>query len=722
MASGSSHSPDFGQADLSNCEREQIHLAGSIQPHGALLVLREGDLVVMQASANAQRFLGLEREVLGLPLADLDAGLSERVAALSDAALHEMPAPLRCRLGTPPRAFDVLVHRSAEAGLVIEFEIAAAPIDIARLIEPSFRTILSSLTLRELCDDTARIFKELTGYHRVMVYRFDEDDHGEVFSERREPNLEPYLGNRYPASDIPQIARRLYERNRIRVLVDIDYDPVPLVPRRSPATGHDLDMSLCSLRSISPIHVQYLKNMGVSATLVVSLMVSGRLWGLISCHHYRSRNISYETKAVCEVLAETVSTRIAALESFAATEAELAVRRLEQRMVEGIAREGDWKAALFDSSEALLQALHANGAALSFEDQIFTTGEVPGTQQLRTIIEWLNERSPDTLFSTSSLGGEVAEFSALKPVASGLISVPVSRSRAEYLIWFRPERVRTVTWAGNPLKPVEVGDDPSQLSPRRSFSQWHQIVEGTSDHWSPTDLTAANMIGESIEDIVYQFRALRMLVAQDQLLKVRHDVQAANQPILVADASGQILVMNEAFERLLSTGSARLDSIDDLPALFSEPSLVRGLLKELRRDQQTWRGELRMASRGSETRTLLLRADPVLAPVNRVLGYVLFFTDLTDRRAIETVRRQFQERVVETQHEKSMPLDNKADLLYRNLLAPVVSNAKLAALEITDGTDLESVPGMLEAVMDSVSRTASLLERLIARRADESDP
>jgi light-regulated signal transduction histidine kinase (bacteriophytochrome) len=306
-----------------------------------------------------------------------------------------------------------------------------------------------------------------------MVYRFDAEGHGEVFAERREPQLEAYLGNRYPASDIPQMARRLYERTRVRLLVDVEYDPVPLVPRRSPRHGGELDMSLCGLRSMSPIHIQYLQNMGVRATLVLSLVVEGRLWGLVACHHYRPRVLGYPARAACELLAEAVATRISALESFAHAEAELSVRRLERRMVETVAREGDWRSALFDSPQLLLQPVGARGAALAFEDQILTTGEVPGTAEIRRLVEWLDRRAPGALHATDRLGEEAPELAALTPVASGVLSVPVSRSPGERLLWFRPERVHTVTWGGNPFKPVEVGDDPLELSPRRSFAKWH---------------------------------------------------------------------------------------------------------------------------------------------------------------------------------------------------------------------------------------------------------
>jgi light-regulated signal transduction histidine kinase (bacteriophytochrome) len=715
MATVPGQRPAFGTADLSNCELEQIHLPGSIQPHGALLVLDASGLRITRVSENIGRFLAPGQDLLGRPLASADAGLAETVqAALAEDPGDCVPRSLRCQTLNSPGTFDVAVHRVAAGDVVVELEPSVPPAGHADFVERSFQDVLSSLTLQDLCDDTARLFKELTGYDRVMVYRFDPDGHGEVFSERREPGLEPFLGNHYPASDIPQMARRLYERNRIRVLVDIDYEPVPLRPRQAP-DGGDLDMSMCALRSVSPIHVQYLKNMGVSATLVVSLMAGGSLWGLISCHHYRPRNPPYEVRAACELIAEVVATRIAALESFARAEADISVRRLEKRIIEAIAREGDWKSALFDNPQVLLQPLQASGAALSIEGQVLSTGEVPGTQQVRALVHWLDGRPGGGLYATAALGLEAPEFAALKPVASGLVSVPISRSPGEYLMWFRPERVRTVTWGGNPFKPVEVGDDPRDLSPRRSFSKWHQLVEGTSHHWSATDLAAAQKIGESIEDVVYQFRAVRMLIAQDQLTQVRRDVREAQQPLVVADASGLLLLVNDAFYRLLPPGHAHLFSLNDLPAVFRDPPLLRDLLQVMLRDHQTWRGEVEIASGEGEIRTLLLRADPVFAPANRVLGFVLFFSDVTHRKTIDAVRRRFQEGIVSSHRETGPHLETRIDLIYRNLLSSVVSNAKLAALEISDGMDLDRVPGMLEAVRDSVARTRSLLRHLLSR-------
>ena len=336
MTSSSIPTPAFGQADLSNCEREQIHFAGSIQPHGALLLVHEPDYVVAQASANAAEFLGLDGDVLGRRIGDLEGDLLDRIAPHLDEPLHAIPIAIRCRVGGAGTEFDCLLHRPADGGLIIELERAGSPVDLSKHVELALKKIPTCATLRELCDEAARILRDLTGYDRVMVYRFDDQGHGEVFSEERREELESFLGNRYPASDIPQIARQLYVRNRVRVLVDVAYEPMPLIPRLCPLTGRDLDMSLCFLRSMSPIHIQYLKNMGVDATLVVSLVVGGQLWGLVACHHYVPKFVHYEVRTVCELLAETISTRIAALESFTQAQAEISVRRLEQRMIESV--------------------------------------------------------------------------------------------------------------------------------------------------------------------------------------------------------------------------------------------------------------------------------------------------------------------------------------------------------------------------------------------------
>jgi light-regulated signal transduction histidine kinase (bacteriophytochrome) len=721
VVSPSQSTPAFGEANLSNCEREQIQLAGSIQPHGALLVVDDPNRTVAQASANAAEFLGVSDGLIGRSLRELDGDLFDLVGRQRAQSLRTIPIGVRCRIGSPPTEFDGLIHQPLDGGLIVELERAGPPTDFSTSVEKALRRIVDASSLRVLSEETASIFKDLSGYDRVMVYRFDEAGHGQVFAERRNPNLEPYLGNWYPASDIPQIARRLYERNRVRVLVDVNYRPVPIVPRLSPTRGRDLDMSLCFLRSMSPIHIQYLKNMGVAATLVVSLVVGGKLWGLIACHHYEARFVHLETRAICEVLAEAIATRIAALESFAQAQAELSVRRLEQRLIESISLAGDWRGALFDNPQSLLQPLGASGAVLMLEGQLLTAGDVPGTQELRQVSAWLDRRPTSALFATASLGIEEPALAPLAAVACGLIAVPVSSVPGEYLIWLRPERIRTITWGGDPKKPVIVGDDPSELSPRRSFAQWQQLVEGTSEPWTLGDVTAARLIGTTVADVVLQFRSMRLLIAEDQLEKVSGQVRVSDSPVIVADPKGRVLLLNHAFERLLSQEHRHIGAITDLPRYFSAPDDIRRHLDALVENRRPWRGEAQIDMGVGGIKPLLVRADPIYSSPERILGFVLIFTDMTETNAAAAARRRFQEGIVERHQAFSIGLDSRSDLVFRNLFAMIVENAQLAALEITDGVEAGRMPALLENVRESTTRTAEVLKLLVRHASRNGD-
>ncbi|WP_237216296.1 GAF domain-containing protein [Falsiroseomonas oryziterrae] len=714
--------PAFGEADLANCERERIHLAGSIQPHGLLLLVREPDHVVIQASANAAALLGLDA-VLGQRLRDLGGDLAAAVLPRTLEALDAGLTTMRVTAGAEGRAFDAMLHRPAGGGLMVELEPAQPPHDIARRVETALQAFLSCYALRQLCEEAARVFRDIGGHDRVMVYRFADEGHGEVFAEQRRADLESYLGNRYPASDIPQVARRLYEKNRLRVVADVHYEPVMLEPRLNPLTGDELDLSLSMLRSVSPMHVQYLKNMGVGATMVASVMVGGRLWGLVACHHETPRRPPLAVRAAAELLAEALGTRIAALESFVQAQAELSVRRLEQRLVEAISREGDWRAALFDSPATLLHPLGATGAVLLFEGQVQTLGEVPATPHLRALGDWLDAQ-PRGLVQTHSLRQEAPGLDAITPVAAGILAVPISASSGEYLVWMRPEQQRTLIWGGDPTKPVEISEDGLRtLAPRRSFAKWHQLVEGSAEPWSAKDVATARLIGDSVADVVIQFRSVRLLIAEDQLAQVRRQVAVSEQPVLICDARGAIALVNDAFDRLLpGLRGARPRRIEELAPFFAHPAEIRRRLHELVENRQSWSGELRLADDDAEAgRPMLVRADPVFSSPDRILGFVLLFNDLGERKAADAARRRFQDVIAESHRTRAGWLDRHADMVFQGILASLVENAQLAALEIAEGVEVGRMPEMLESVRASVARTTEVLE-MLARQLGAEKP
>ncbi|MEJ2275148.1 MAG: GAF domain-containing protein [Woeseiaceae bacterium] len=712
--------PAFGEAQLSNCEREQIHLPGSIQPHGALVVIDPATLDTVQASANAAGFLGLEASPVGQPVAQLCEWLPEQIERLGADSSRELPLYFRCRIGASGREFDCLIHRSADGAVINEFFAPGAGDDIAELLQRTTQQVSESTSLDTLCNRAAELFYELTGYDRVMIYQFDRDGHGQVRAEKFEKDLEPFLGNRYPATDIPQIARKLYVTNRVRMLGDVGYEPVPVQPRMSPKTHRDLDMSMCFLRSISPIHIQYLKNMGVNATLVMSIVVGGELWGLVACHHYSPRVISIDLCAACELVAENMATRITAFEGNAHAHVDWSVRRFESQLLEGISRFGDWKEALVGGPDYLLRPFDAEGAALFVDGEVFTTGAVPGTNQLREIRRWIMQtaqRTDGPFVQTASLGTEDERFAVSKAVASGVLAVPISNSQGEYLAWFRPEQVRTDTWGGNPAKAVTIGDDPSELSPRRSFAKWQQEVKGKSVPWSSVELSTAERIGRSVAELVVHFRSVRALIIEDQLNSVFRKVSRSQLPIVITDAHRKIILANEAFQQLLPPGTPQLQGADDLPGLFTDAERFRDQLIELCDRQKEIRTEAQMRQRSREPLALLVRGDPVFVAERRVIGYVLMFSDLSEHRAVRKARRDFQ-RTIEQQASSASRAFSRLTLNQRELTSTVVGNAKHAALDITDGQDVHRIPELLDSVRRSMERSLELVDHLVPGPAE----
>ena len=711
-------SPAFGQADLSNCERELIHLAGSVQPHGVLLVLDEDDLSVLQASENTDALLHcLPQALLGRPLGELGGDLASQVRSLAADTLAE-PISLQCEVapGGQRRLLEGALHRHPEGGLVLELEAVDPPgpgvppalgLDAETLsaqLAAAVQRFTAAASLGTLADGIVQVMRELTGYDRVMVYRFDADGHGKIVAEARDPRLESLLGHHYPATDIPQRARELYLRNRVRVLVDVHYEPQALRPAVLPLTGRPLDMSMCALRSMSPLHLQYLKNMGVTGTLVASLVREGKLWGLIAAHHYSPRHLRASVRAAVDLLAEAASTRIGAIENYAHTQVALMVRRLEQRLIEATSTEGDWRLALFRNPRTLLQPLEATGAALFHDGEILTSGEVPSTPELRALRDWVDMQGNASLYACSSIGQAHAPLQSLTPTAAGVLAVKLSTSRPDYLMWFRKEQLLSVTWAGNPSKPM-VDDDPLQLSPRRSFAAWSEIVRGTSVPWSAAERVMAAAVGTALVDIIVQVHAVRLLIAEHQLTRIRGTVGTSREPVIVADPLGRLSFANEAFAALLGAGAARPATGCDVTTFFEQPASSRRVLDGLA--LQPWRGEWAVARPGAAALPVAVRAEAVPGRDGELLGFIITLTDLSEIRRTAEARRHLEDTL-----EVSANNGRHADAVINAIL----TNASLAAMDIADAAGSPPVAPLLQELEVSAQRATALYAQIRGMR------
>jgi PAS domain S-box-containing protein len=608
---------------------------------------------------------------------------------------------------------DALDHATTDADADADADAVGLPTE--RLIErvsAAIERFGHAASIGVLADAVVQVYRELIGYDRVMVYKFDADGHGKIIAEARDPRLPTLLGHHYPSTDIPQRARQLYLRNRVRVLADVHYAPSPLQPPRPDDGGGELDMSMCQLRSMSPLHLQYLKNMGVTATAVVSLVREGTLWGLVAAHHDSPRRLRAPLRTACDLLAEVVSTRIAAIENYAHAQVAVMVRRLEQRLIEATSTEGDWKLALFRNPRTLLQPLEATGAALFVEGEILSTGEVPSTPELRQLLEWVHAQPVDPLFSCASVGKAHPPLESLTPTASGVLAVRLSTARPDYLMWFRKEQLLSVTWAGDPAKPT-VANNPLELSPRSSFAAWSEIVRGTALPWTGADLALGRAIGLALVDIIVQVHAVRLLIAEHQLGGIRATVQSTAEPVLITDAGGRVLFVNAAFATLIGRPAQALQHIDDLAADCQPPGRLHQALAGVQGARSPWRGELALQRPDGEALPVELRAELVPTRDGLVLGVILRLTDLRHRHRAAEARRHLEESMQLT-WERHSPR-GPADALGRagdEVIGAIHTNASLAAMDIAEGAVGTPVAQLLEELEASTRRAAALYERI----------
>ncbi|USI71438.1 ATP-binding protein [Sphingomonas morindae] len=571
-------------ADLEACAREPIHIPGAIQPHGALLALDPATLAVMQAACGP-----------GLGLFDAQAAIGRPVAEILPAPLRPLLAPIgavttpqylgMARLPHSARGLHAIAHRAGDA-LILELEegIEEEPTEFYH-IYPALQAFLGALeaagTIEELGTLAAREVRRITGFDRVLVYRFDPEWNGTVIAEDGNDRLPSYLGLRFPAGDIPAQARELYRLNRLRLIADADYVPVPILPAGHPATGAPLDLSQSVLRSVSPVHLEYMRNMGTGASMSISLLRDGALWGLISCHNRAPHRVPYHVRTACDFLGQILSLQLVAKERGALAERRIALRAVESQLLARMAAEEQFLDGLVAAPDDLLGLTHAAGAAVVSAGQCRTVGVTPSEDAIARITAWLDARPVEDLFATESLVGEMPGAEALKDSACGLVAISISQLHSSYVLWFRPELVRTVRWGGSPLKPGEVPEG-ARIHPRKSFEAWKETVRERSAPWDEAELDAAAQLRSAIVEIVLR-RAEELAQLNEQLLRsnkeleafsysVSHDLRAPFRHIV---GYSQLLRQNEA-DKISERGQRFIDTI--IESAVSAGTLVDDLL------------------------------------------------------------------------------------------------------------------------------------------------
>ena len=490
--------------DLATCDQEPIAIPGSVQPHGALLAFGDDQRLVL-TSANAASLVG--GTTVGTHLEDL-IGAQQAARLLESSNDIDVIATQSILVGD--RAFDVAAHR-VDGLLITEFEPAdAGGAGQAASFERMRGVVLrlsAAQSVAALCDVAAAEVRALTGFDRVMIYRFDEHWNGEVVAEERREDLNPFLGLHYPATDIPEQARALYRSNWLRLIADVGYVPSPLTPAHNPLTGGPVDLSSAVLRSVSPIHIEYLTNMGVSASMSISLLHEGELWGLIACHHYSGpHRPSQPTRAAAEFLGQVMSLLIAAKQRADDYERTIVAQALQNELSEAVTGgSGPLADRVAAHGDLLLQMVGAAGAAVCIDGTVATAGRTPPADELGALASVLLTEGTQVA-STAALARDAGEFAHLKDVASGVLAASVTPEGADYVLWFRPEVIQTVDWGGDPQNKIltVTEDDTVRLSPRKSFDLWKETVQGTSLPWTALEHDVAAELGRHLAGLVLQ--------------------------------------------------------------------------------------------------------------------------------------------------------------------------------------------------------------------------
>lgn len=492
--------------DLSNCDREPIQFLGHVQTFGCLIAV-SGFWEITHASGTVEKLLMQSPvELLGKQLGEifLDSSIHDlrtRFQLLSGPDAVERLFGVRL-LKDSEDLFDLALYRT-DLDIVIEIEpnVGSLRKDQASYLRPMIDRLRKEDTIEALCETAARYIRSMTGFDRVMVYKFHPDQTGEVIAESLKLGVDSFFGLRYPASDIPIQARELYRRNLLRIISDVDDDVSPIYSDSSRADA-PIDLSLSGLRAVSPIHIEYLRNMGVQASMSISIVVRGKLWGLFALHHYQPRVLSYETRTASELFAQLFSFILDQIERDTEQKAVARSRDLHDKIMGNLAS-GFSMAESFDAvSSALRTVIPCDGIARWTDESFHQIGTTPTADECKLLARFLISRERGEVYATSKLSAEYPQARKFLPRAAGLMAIPVSRSPRDYILLFRSELKKQVSWAGNPDKPVNSGPNGDRLNPRKSFETWQQLVEGESAPWTQGEIASADSMRVTIMEVV----------------------------------------------------------------------------------------------------------------------------------------------------------------------------------------------------------------------------
>ena len=590
------------EVDLTNCDKEPIHILGKIQAHGFLIAINSKTLLITYISENigtcinepVKNYLGQHVDVIEEKLKIYISGLNlkfSQILNLGKSKGLETFNPFYLELNNKPYNFIISISGNE---YLLEFEPAASDmdIDVQKTIGRSISKMLAAVSLNSLVKNAALEIKEIIDYDRIMIYKFGEDGHGEVVAEEKNTDLEPFLGLHYPASDIPKQARELYKINLTRIIVDVNSENSPILTNQDQDIPLDLTHSV--LRAVSPMHIQYLKNMGVASSFSISLISHGELWGLIACHNYSPQFISYKIREASKLIGQIVSSALEYRQGEENIGKSAAFNDASNILTRYIEKENDITTALTKNKVTIKDITTATGAVLVFDKTTTCIGLTPNNEQIIALVKWLKENMKDSIYFTNRFPEIFAPAKQYSHLASGIMACMLSSELSEMIIWFKPEQIEEIHWAGNPEKPVEQSADGLlQLSPRKSFESWTEIVKYTSEKWNRAEIASVMHIREQlISAISRKANEIRIL---NERLKVAYEELDTFSYTISHDLRMPLSAIKSYTDLLLTTNTvARENAKDILERIKVCSDKMAFLIKEILDYSRLSRSELRV--------------------------------------------------------------------------------------------------------------------------------
>lgn len=708
---------------LCRCESEAIRTPSSVQPFGCLIVFSLSNARILQVSENAEIFLGFTIQQL------LDKSLNEilelefsQESEKTYALLPHKPETVELRVKLTGKSGQAFIHQVDGVGILelesTEFSGAVTNRSTENIIQ--LRKMIASIarqeTLEDFFDESARCLREISGYERVCVYQFVDNNHGLIVGESTNGRMEQFKGLKFPNFDIPKNSRELFSEMKIGHVYSMDYVPVPLIPQLNPETNKPLNMTYCLCRSHSPNCVNYYRNMGVNSNFTTSIISHHNLWGLFTFHHTKPHLMPIYRRSIVELLTESISTelsnRIEKQQKIDEVRSEKIRIDLQQRMDPT----DSWPDVLFqDKMISELMSIMDSTGVFYFNEQSSTIhqyGFLPEKKHLIMLGQWLSYNQKENIFQSKRISDQLPEFTSISPVISGVMSLKFPTLSPKFLIWILPQEESQIKWSGVPTKEVKVKDGEYYLHPRSNFSAWVQEQRHTSREWTTQQAHFAKLFHESISTVYMRYHELKSKFLTQDLIRMNKAIEFSAEPIILMNEQELVIYTNSAFEKLFAFSLEELNSKSELTFLIESKNLQEHQKKYYIDELRYFIPNINLITKHQKVIECSFASSLILDASNQTIGRVINISDLSSLRQIQEEQRLLETKIFEYQKLESLRiLAGGVAHDFNNLLVGILGSVGLAKMDCDEKHPIWSSLNIIEQASE---RAAELTKQMLA--------